>query len=68
MNEDIFLRRKSSKKNSTNKGLRRHLRRLASKKGITYQQAIVGYYGVKSIDKLDKNLLYSLLKNWDRYY
>lgn len=57
-----------SKNTATNKSLRRHLRRLAERKGITYQQAIIDFYGVKSVDRLEKNLVYSLLKNWDRYY
>jgi hypothetical protein len=47
----------------TNKSLRRNIRRLADRKGISYESAILHFYGVKSISEIDKNLFYSLNKN-----
>lgn len=53
--------KKSEKK--TNKFLRRNIRRLAKRKNISYKDAILLFYNIKSIYELDKNLLYSLHKN-----
>lgn len=50
---------------SSNKKLRRHLKRLAAREGIGYRDAICKFYG-KSIDKINKSLLYSLHKNTGR--
>ena len=69
MQEDIkrllpkHLWGKLSRDKKTNKGLRRNLRRLAERKGISYEMAIIHFYRVKSLKDLDKNLLYSLFKN-----
>lgn len=45
------------------KSLRRNIKRIAKRKGITYKQAILFFYNVKSIYEIDRNLLYSLYKN-----
>lgn len=50
-------------KKSTNKKLRRNLRRMAERKNISYDEAILKFYGIRSLSQLDKNLLYSLYKN-----
>lgn len=47
----------------SNKKLRRNLFRLAKKKGITYELAIMSFYKINSLSDLDKNLLWSLFKN-----
>lgn len=47
---------------ASNKKLRRHLKRLASKSGISYRDAICKFYG-KNIKDINKSLLYSLHKN-----
>jgi hypothetical protein len=68
MQEDIkrlvpeIVWKSSCKSKKTNKGLRRNIRRLAERKGITYEMAILRFYQVKSLKDLDKNLLYSLYK------
>jgi hypothetical protein len=46
----------------TNRKLRRNLRRMADRKGISYKEAILKFYKVSSYDQLDKNLVYSLNK------
>ncbi|NBP16893.1 hypothetical protein EBU95_21345 [bacterium] len=51
---------KPRKKN--NRKLRRNIRRIAERKGITYKEAILKFYNVSSYDDLDKNLVYSLNK------
>jgi len=43
--------------------LRRNIKRISKRKGITYTQAILYFYNAKSIYEIDKNLLYSLYKN-----
>lgn len=48
---------------SSNKKLRRNIKRLADKKGITYELAILHFYKIDSLSKLDKHLLWSLYKN-----
>lgn len=50
-------------KGDNNRRLRRNIRRLAERKGISYKDAILKFYGVASYDELDKNLVYSLNKN-----
>jgi putative aminopeptidase FrvX len=50
-------------KGENNRRLRRNLRRLAERKGISYKEAILKFYGVASYDELDKNLVYSLNKS-----
>ena len=47
----------------TNKGLRRNIRRISERKGITYSEAILLFYNVDSVSKIDKNVMYSLYKN-----
>lgn len=44
------------------KGLRRNLRRISERKGITYTQAILRFYGVKNLNQLDKKLVWSLTR------
>lgn len=51
----------------TNKNLRRNIRRLADRKGITYEKAILLFFKVGHEGQLDKNLVYSLRKNWNRF-
>lgn len=51
------------RKKTTNKKLRRNIRRIALRKNITYKQAILNFYKVDSLYDLDKNLLYSLYKD-----
>lgn len=43
------------------KKLRRHLRRLAERKGESYGESIRRFYG-KGLSEMDRNLLYSLYK------
>lgn len=45
-----------------NRKLRRNIRRIAERKGITYKEAILKFYKVYSYEELDKNLVYSLHK------
>lgn len=45
-----------------NRKLRRNIRRIAERKGITYKEAILKFYKVSSYSELDKNLVYSLNK------
>ena len=45
-----------------NRKLRRNIRRIAERKGITYKEAILKFYKVHSYGELDKNLVYSLNK------
>ena len=45
-----------------NRKLRRNIRRIAERKGITYNEAILKFYKVYSYEQLDKNLVYSLNK------
>jgi hypothetical protein len=45
-----------------NRKLRRNIRRIAERKGITYKEAILKFYKVYSYEQLDKNLVYSLNK------
>lgn len=45
------------------KGLRRNIRRISERKGIDYRAAILLFFNVDSISKIDKNLLYSIYKN-----
>lgn len=47
----------------TNKLLRRNIRRIAKRKGITFSEAILVFYSAKSLYEIDKNILYSLHKN-----
>jgi hypothetical protein len=47
----------------TNKHLRRNIRRIAKRKGITLTEAILVFYNAKSLYEIDKNTLYSLHKN-----
>jgi hypothetical protein len=47
----------------SNKKLRRNLFRLAKKKGISYDLAILSFYKIKSLSELDKHLLWSLYKD-----
>jgi len=54
----IFL-----KKKKTNKRLRRNIKRISIRKNISYRQAILDFYKVKSFYELDKNLIYSLYKD-----
>jgi hypothetical protein len=58
-----YILKETDCKKNTNKLLRRNIRRLAKRKQITYKQAILLFYNVKSIYELDKNLLFSLHKN-----
>jgi hypothetical protein len=68
MREDIkklipeHLWDKTHKKKKTNKSLRRHIRRLSERKGISYEMGILHFYKVGSLKELDKNLVYSLFK------
>ena len=55
---DHLVRKHISSNKSSNKQLRRNIRRIAERKGITYIQAILHFYNVKSIYELDKNLIY----------
>ena len=69
MNEDIkklipkFLLSKVQAKKKTNKSLRRSIRRMADRKGISYEMGILHFYQVKSLKELDKHLVFSLLKH-----
>lgn len=45
-----------------NKKLRRNIRRIAEKYEISYDEAILKFYNVSSLSKLDKNLFFSLSK------
>lgn len=47
---------------NTNRKLRRNLKRIADRKGISYKEAIFRFYKVSSYEELDKNLVYSLNK------
>lgn len=47
---------------TSNKGLRRYLRRISERKGITYKEAILKFYKIESLNKLDKDLLHSLFR------
>lgn len=58
------IKNKKIKKNTSNKNLRRHLKRLAKSKSISYEEAILHFYKIKKLSQLDKNLLYSLHKNY----
>jgi len=44
----------------SNSANRRNLSRMAERLGITYDEAILKFYGVKSLSEIDKNLLWSL--------
>jgi hypothetical protein len=56
-------RKRKKGKRSGYKGLRRYLRRIAERKGITYTEAILNFYHVKSLKKLEEKLLHSLFKD-----
>lgn len=56
-------RERKKGKRSGNKGLRRYLRRLSERKGITYTEAVLNFYKVKSLTKLDQKLVHSLFKD-----
>lgn len=56
-------REKKKGKRSGNKGLKRYLRRLSERKGITYAEAVLKFYNVKSLSKLDQKLVNSLFKD-----
>lgn len=47
---------------ASKKKLRRHIKRLAERKDVSYREAISRFYG-KSINEINKSLLYSLHKN-----
>ncbi|NBT58685.1 hypothetical protein EBT16_07880 [bacterium] len=49
-------------KKENNRRLRRNIRRIAERKGISYKDAILKFYNVSSYEELDKNLVYSLNK------
>lgn len=44
------------------KKIRRNLRRICDRQGISYKDAILKFYGVGSLKDLDKNLVWSLYK------
>lgn len=46
----------------SNKLLRRNLKRISKRKGISYEEAIKIFYKTESLDSLEKNLLWSLQK------
>lgn len=56
-------RKKKKSKRSGDKGLKRYLRRLSERKGITYTEATLRFYNVKSLNKLDQKLVNSLFKD-----
>jgi hypothetical protein len=47
---------------SSNKKTRRHIRRLAERKGMEYREAVSLFYG-KELGEINRSLLYSLHKN-----
>lgn len=57
------IQKNNFKKKKTNKKLRRIIKRISLRKNITYKQAILDFYKVKSFYELDKNLIYSLYKD-----
>lgn len=59
--EDLTGKRLKPRKEN-NRRLRRNIRRIAERKGITYKEAILKFYKVHSYKELDKNLIYSLNK------
>ena len=59
--EDLTGKRLKPRKEN-NRRLRRNIRRIAERKGITYKEAILKFYKVHSYNELDKNLIYSLNK------
>lgn len=59
--EELTGRRLRPRKEN-NRKLRRNIRRMAERKGITYKEAILKFYNVSSYAELDKNLVYSLNK------
>ena len=46
---------------ASKKKLRRHLKRIADRKDISYRDSICNFYG-KKLDEINKSLLYSLHK------
>jgi hypothetical protein len=54
------------KGSKSKKKLRRNLRRLANRKGISYDQATIEFFKVKSLSELNRSLVYSLEKKPSR--
>lgn len=44
------------------KKIRRNIRRICDRQGISYRDAILKFYSVGSLSELDKNLVWSLYK------
>jgi hypothetical protein len=67
MNTDHLVPKSPSKSNkdgrTTDKKLKRYLRRISDRKGISYKEAILKFYGVESLKKLDERLVHSLFKD-----
>lgn len=64
--EDYTTKENIKKGSKSKKKLRRNLRRLASRKGISYDQATMEFFKVKSLSELNRSLVYSLEKKPSR--
>lgn len=61
-NKKLGLNEEVKKGSKSKKKLRRNLNRLADRKQISYEQAILDFYKVSKLSDLDKNLVFSLQK------